>query len=286
MAYFEETSIGFKAIFQKTYNDTTSEAQSLATVVQSNDLSEKYTWLGNFPNMKEWIGDRDVKTLSDFGYTLENKLYEATVTVPNIHIEYDKIGLYKPAIEQMALNAKNFGGELVADVLINGHTNLCYDGQPFFSTNHVVGTETYANMGIGVLNSANVLAGMAFMESIKTANGKTLRIRPSILVCGPTNRGAAIQTLDKEYMTGGESNETYKIMDYLILPEITGSEWFLLDVSKPLKPFILQIAKDAVFEASNDDKFMKDHALFGVKSFMNAGYGLWQLAYRFSGTAS
>ncbi|MBE0491113.1 MAG: Mu-like prophage major head subunit gpT family protein [Sulfurospirillum sp.] len=285
MAHFEETSIGFKSIFQKTYNDTTSEAKRLATEIKSNDLSEKYTWLGNFPNMKEWIGDRDVKVLSDFGYTLENKLYEASVTVPNIHIEYDKVGLYKPAIEQMALNAKLFPSELVADVLINGHTNLCYDGKAFFAADHITGTDTYANMGAGELNTANVLAGMNFMESIKNANGKTLRIKPTMLVCGPTNRSAAIQTLEKEFKAGGESNETYKMVEYMVLPEITGSEWFLLDISKPLKPFIAQVAKDGIFEASNDDKFMKDHALFGVKSFMNAGYGLWQLAYRFSGTA-
>lgn len=286
MAHFEETSIGFKTIFQKTYNDTTSEAKKLATQIKSNDLSEKYTWLGNFPNMKEWIGDRDVKTLADFGYALENKLYEASVTVPNLHIEYDKVGLYKPAIQQMAVNAKLFPSELVADVLTNGHTNLCYDGKAFFASNHVVGTDAYANTGIGELNTANVLAGMTFMESIKNANGKTLRVKPTILVCGPTSRSAAIQTLEKEYKAGGESNETYKMMEYMVLPEITGSEWFLLDISKPLKPFICQIAKDGIFESSNDDKFMKDHALFGVKSFMNAGYGLWQLAYRFSGTAA
>ena len=90
MAHFEETSIGFKTIFQKTFNDSNSEAKRLATEVKSNDLSEKYTWLGNFPNMKEWIGERDVKALTDFGYALENKLFEASVTVPNIHIEYDK----------------------------------------------------------------------------------------------------------------------------------------------------------------------------------------------------
>ena len=93
MAHFEETSIGFKTIFQKTFNDTNSEAKRLATEVKSNDLSEKYTWLGNFPNMKEWIGERDVKALTDFGYALENKLFEASVTVPKIHIEYDKVGL-------------------------------------------------------------------------------------------------------------------------------------------------------------------------------------------------
>lgn len=285
MATFEETSIGFKSIFQKTFNDTNSEAKQLATEVKSNDLSEKYVWLGNFPNMKEWIGDRDVQLLQDFGYALDNKLFEASVTVPNIHIEYDKVGLYKPAIEQMAQNSKLFGSELVAEVLVGGNASLCYDGKNFFAADHVMGVDTYANMSLGVLNSDNIILGRTFMSGIKNAKGKTMRINPNMIVCGPLNLANVIEAIDKERKANGENNPTYKMMQYLILPEIEGLEWFMLDISKPLKPFILQVAKDGIFESSNDDKFIKDHALFGVKSFMNAGYGLWQLAYRFSGTA-
>lgn len=285
MASFEETAVGFKAIFQLTYNDTQAEAKQLATIVNSNDLSEKYVWLGNFPNMKEWVGDRDVEALQDFGYSLENKLYEATVTVPRLHIEYDKVGLYKPAIEQMAQNCKLFGSELVATVLLAGTTGLCYDGKAFFATDHAVGTDTYANKGNGVLNSDNIIAGITFMGTIKNPKGKTLRVKPNLLVCGPANLANVVNALTKEYKAGGETNTTYKMLDYLVLPEITGMDWYILDTSKPLKPFILQVAKDAEWEASDDDKFMKDHALFGAKSFMNAGYGLWQLAYRFSGVA-
>jgi phage major head subunit gpT-like protein len=285
MASFEETSIGFKAIFQKTFNDTKAEAEVLATKVPSNNLSEKYAWLGNFPNMKEWVGERDVKQFADFGYALENKLFEASVTVPNTHIEYDSVGLYKPAIEQMAVNAKFFGSELVATVLLGGKTGLCYDGKTFFASDHVIGTDTYSNDGAGVLNSANLLVGKAFMMGIKNSGGKSLRVNPNTIVCGPSNLANVVTAIDKANSTSGDTNPTYKMFEYMVLPEITTSEWFMLDTTKPLKPFILQVAKDGVFEASNDDKFMKDHALFGTKSFMNAGYGLWQLAQRFSGVA-
>lgn len=286
MAHFEETSVGFKNIFQKTFNDTTSKASVLATEVKSTDLSEKYTWLGNFPNMKEWIGERDVKKLTDFGYSLDNKLFEATVTVPNIHIEYDKVGLYKPAIEQMAINCKMFPDELVATVLNNGKSGICYDGKAFFSDNHEVGNKTYSNDFIGELNSENIIAAITHMQTIKGANDKSLKINPNIIVAGPKSLAKLISVIDKEYKAGGESNTTYKLIDYLILPDITTDEWYVMDTSKPLRPFILQIAKNGVFESSNDDKFMKDHALFGAKSFMNAGYGLWQLACRFSGKAN
>ncbi len=286
MANFEETSIGFKAVFQKTFNDTKSEADVLAMRVESNDLSEKYVWLGNFPMMKEWVGDRDIKKFKDYGYALENQPFEASVTVPNTHLEYDKVGLYKPAIEQMAFNAKKFGGALVAKILANAADSTkgkCYDGKAFFAADHASGSDTYANSGTGALDTAHLLAAEAYMISIKGDTGQALGVSPTHLICGPKNLAAAITAVNKEHLTAGETNPTFKRYSLLVLPEIAGTEWYLMDLGKPVRPFVLQVAKDGVFESSDDHKFMKDAALFGCKSFMNAGYALWQLAYMSTG---
>lgn len=286
MAHFEETAIGFKATFQKTFNDTKSDADVLSMRIESTDLSEKYVWLGNFPMMKEWVGDRDVKKFKDYGYALENVPYEATVEVPVNHLEYDKVGVYKPAIEQMAFNAKKFGAALTAKILLNGEDTTkgkCYDGKPFFSNAHAMGTNTYANVGTGALTPDNLIAADALMMSIKGDNDQALGVTPTHLICGPKNKKQAIQAVKKEYLAGGESNPTYQSYELLVLPEITDTSWYLMDLGKPVKPFVLQVAKDGVFESSNDYKFMKDKALFGCKSFMNAGYALWQLAYKSSG---
>ena len=286
MAHFEETAIGFKSIFQKTFNDTRCDSEVLATRIQSSDLSEKYTWLGNFPNMKEWVGERDVKKFKDYGYALENKLFEASVSVPRTHLDYDKIGIYRPAIEQMAQNAKRYGANLIAEILINGadaSKGKCYDGVAFFAKNHTVGSDTYANNGTGALDSKHLLAAESFMRSIKSAGGENLGVIPTHLVCGVSNLASSIQAVQKEYLAGGETNPTFKRYEVIILPQITDKSWYLLDLGKAIKPFVLQVARDGVFEASDDDKFMKDSALFGCSSFMNAGYALWQLAYRSSG---
>jgi len=285
MASFEEVNFGFKAAFREAFDGAKSEAIGLATVIKSTDMSEKYAWLGAFPNMKEWLGDRDVKQLSEFNYSIDNKPYEATVEVPMKAIEYDKYGTYKPAIETMAMNAKKFPSQLVAKVLKDGETGVCYDTKPFFAADHVMGATVYANKAVGVLNTANILAGFEFMESIKNAEGVTLGIMPTVLVCGPKNRAAVIQAIDADRLANGATNTTYKMMAYMVLPEITDFSWYLLDISAPLKPFICQIAEDGLYEASNDEKFMKDKALFGTKSYLNAGYGLWQTAFKFSGLA-
>lgn len=277
---FEEVTVGVKQIFQKTFNDTIAPGEQLATIVKSNDLSEKYIWLGDLPQMKEWVGDRDVQKFKDYGYTLENKLFESTVSVPNIHLDYDKIGLYRPAIEQMASDAKKYGASLVSQVLVSGHTNHCYDGKAFFAKDHAINSDTYANLSDKPLEAQNLLAAEMLMRSIKGNSGRAMGIAPTHLVVGASSLGKALEILKKQNLTGGESNVVFGRYELIVLNEITDSSWYLMDLSRPIKPLVLQKAIDGEFSASNDYKFMKDTALFGAKSFMNAGYGLWQLAYK------
>ncbi|GHT93940.1 head protein [Betaproteobacteria bacterium] len=59
--------------------------------------------------------------------------------------------------------------------------------------------------------------------------------------------------------------------------------WYLLDTTKAVKPFILQTRKDYTFVSLNKDEdepvFMRGEYVYGVEGRLNAGFGLWQLAY-------
>jgi phage major head subunit gpT-like protein len=59
--------------------------------------------------------------------------------------------------------------------------------------------------------------------------------------------------------------------------------WILLDTTKVVKPFLLQIRKDYKFIRLDQDKdepvFMRGEYVYGVEARLNAGFGLWQLAY-------
>ncbi len=63
----------------------------------------------------------------------------------------------------------------------------------------------------------------------------------------------------------------------------SGPYWYLLDVSRPLKPFIVQKRKEYTFVRMNveqDEKvFMAKLFRYGVDARINVGVGLWQLAY-------
>lgn len=284
MASFEEVSIGFKAVFQETFNATASEAEILATRIPSTDLSEQYVWLGSFPSMREWVGDKAVGQLKNYGYQIHNKPYEATVSIPNKHIELDKIGLYKPMIEQNSQNAKLFSGELIASLLVDGEVNDCYDGKKFFADNHVMGegatAVTYKNVDVGVLDSTNLLAKKAEMMGIQSAEGKSLRVNPNMLVCGAMNLANATKAVKGQTLANGGSNPTFEMFDFLVLPEIADESWYLFDTTKVIKPFILQVVEDGTFKSSNGLAFMQDVSLFSVEAFKSAGYGLWQFAYK------
>jgi phage major head subunit gpT-like protein len=59
--------------------------------------------------------------------------------------------------------------------------------------------------------------------------------------------------------------------------------WFLLDVTRAIKPLIWQERKpyhfQAMNEASDEQVFMQKKYRFGVDGRGNAGFGLWQLAH-------
>ena len=62
-----------------------------------------------------------------------------------------------------------------------------------------------------------------------------------------------------------------------------GDAWFLLDTSRGVRPLIWQEREAYDFQgivSPNDEHvFLNDEYLYGVRARVNAGYGLWQLAY-------
>lgn len=63
----------------------------------------------------------------------------------------------------------------------------------------------------------------------------------------------------------------------------SGTAWYLLDVSRMVRPLIFQKRRDYQFQAMDapDDEavFLRKEIRYGVDARVNAGYALWQLAY-------
>lgn len=172
---------GFRAEFQRVYGETPSHWDKVATLMPSTSKSNTYGWLGQFPQLVEWVGARVLKDMAAHGYSITNKLFESTVGVKRTDIEDDEVGIYKPLFGEMGRAAKSFPDELVYGLLRLGLSTLCFDGQYFFDTDHPVfpnvdGTgaaATIANIADGtdipwfLLDTSRVLKPVLFQERTK-----------------------------------------------------------------------------------------------------------------------
>lgn len=128
---------GFKASFKKGLDGVAPMWSKFATEIPSATAEELYAWLGKFPQMREWIGDRQRQSLKTSSYRLRNKEFEVTVDVPRTAIEDDQYGIYSPMMQAMGEAAGIYPDEQIfAAMLANP---ICYDGQNFFDTDHPVG---------------------------------------------------------------------------------------------------------------------------------------------------
>ncbi|MCE9679611.1 Mu-like prophage major head subunit gpT family protein [Shewanella sp. AS1] len=209
--------VAIKTAFNKGLKDTNPQWQKVATLVPSTTASTTYAWLGQFPRLREWIGDRQLKSLAAHAYSVVNKKFESSVAIPRDDIDDDTYGVFTPLFEEMGYAAATHPDELVYALLAAGFTTACYDGQNFFDTDHPVGNEDG-----GITSVSNMQAG-------------------------------------------------------------AGAPWFLLDVNRPIKPLIFQRRRDYAIKAmtKDDDEavFMRDEYRYGVDARVNAGFGLWQLAF-------
>ncbi|MGZ8915826.1 MAG: Mu-like prophage major head subunit gpT family protein [Methylobacter sp.] len=144
---------GFNTSFNKGQQGAPSRYKEVAMVVPSTTSETTYGWLGEFPGLREWLGDRVIKNLESHGYTIKNKLFESSVKVKRTDIEDDQYGIYGPLMEEMGRAAGVHPDELIFALLELGFSTLCYDGQNFFDTDHPVGGEE------GVTNVSNMQAG-------------------------------------------------------------------------------------------------------------------------------
>lgn len=130
--------------------------QKLTTTIQSNTGTNTYGWLGDFPRLREWVGDRVIKDMKETAYAIVNKKYESTLGVDRVDLEDDNLGVYRTRAQAEANAVVRFFEEGVAALMRDGFTGLCFDGQPFFDTDHPVYPETD---GTGTAESASNIVG-------------------------------------------------------------------------------------------------------------------------------
>jgi phage major head subunit gpT-like protein len=186
-----------------------------------------YAFLGELPSMREWIGPRIARQISNHRYQIENRKFELTFTVKRDELEDDLAGQLAMYSGLSAMHARAVAvhpDELMfQEIWANGHVNPCYDGQNFFDDSHPVGRADLGTLTTSADYCKNDMGG-------------------------------------------------------------SGVAWYLLDLSKPIKPFIYQPRRAAEFtqivSPSAEHVFKHDEYMYGSSIRDNGGYGMWQCAIK------
>lgn len=287
--------VGLKTHFDKAFQEAPSQWQQTAMLVPSTASQNDYAWLSNFPRMRKWLGDKVVKSLSAFSYSIVNDDFEVTVEVDRNHIEDDQLGIYSSHAQMAGFSARQLPDEIVADLKNNAFASKCYDGQSFYDTDHPVTnsdnvTTSVSNKLTTALSAATPAAAAAsfgaarlMLLTFKDEEGRPLNMMPDVLEVPPALETAANMLMLADKL-GDDSPNPYKGMArVLVNPRLTSdTAWFLHVTSMPVKPFIYQERKAPVFVSQTDpeadDVFQRRSFKYGAEARAAGGYGFWQMS--------
>lgn len=296
----EAVFLNLKTTFNKAFEAASSQWQQTAMLVPSGSSQNNYNWLGRFPRMRKWIGDKVLKALKAHGYTIVNDDWEATVEVDRNDIRDDNLGIYAPMAQDAGFSSKQLPDEIVADLKNNAFVSTCYDGQYFYDTDHPVGdgaggTTSVSNKGTAALSNATLAAAQGSYGTARTAimqfkddEGRPLALMPDTLEVPPALADVGRMLLENDKL-GDDTPNPYKgTAKLLVNPRLTSdTAWFLHVTSRPVKPFVYQEREKPMFvqqtDMSSDNVFMRKKFRFGAEARAAGGYAFWQMSYGSTG---
>lgn len=268
---------------------------TLAMTVQSDTDSEDYDWLGSFPGMREWLGDRKFHQLSSASFTIRNRTWESSIQLPKQKIDDGKTGYFDNLADGLAREASYHPDELLLEVIAAGETTEAFDGQYFFDTDHSWGDSGTQSNDVTYTSSTPadpteeqvrgaVQAAIVAMMGFKRDNGKPY-MRPRIekpdgIVCViPLKYFAAFDKAFNQVViaesNAGVTNYNFVRPTIIPLASMTENKFYTFHVNDPLKPFVFQDRQPLGFDTKGaDDREWKDIKVFGDARY-NIGYLAW-----------
>lgn len=290
-----------------------SWVNAVSNLFGSDQESETYAWLGQVPAFREWIGGRQAKGFLENGITIENRHFEATLEVAVRDMRRDKTGQVMARINELADRTVAHWASLLSTLLVNAESTVCYDGQFFFDTDHSEGASGSQSNDIQVDISAlptsvhgaaatapsveemqlaivrGVQQIMSFVDDQgepfnENANEFLVMVPVSLLqpaTAAVSMRGDARQFASQTGMDGlADAGVKIRAQANTRLDSGGWTDKFgVFRTDGSIKPLIRQQETEPVLKAiaeGSELEFKEDKHWYGVDSWRNAGYGLWQ----------
>lgn len=301
----------FNSIYQSGYTSATPFWNQIATLKPSTTQQETYYWADRVARLRPWVGERQMRSISSLFQTITNVDFEDSIEVDRNKILDDTYGVYDFPIRDLGRAAAKWPDTLFFNpegtgLLQVGQSTPCFDGANFFDTVHPWDTykgqvtstnqQNYWASGMG-LTFDNYQTVRATMMQYKGADGLPLNVMPNLLVVPPqlevTARliaeanSVAPGTLGANAQVGANDNVLFNTAKVLVIPDlISATQWYLLDTSKGIKPFVFQQRQApvqvALKDATSENVFKRKKYVFGVDTRGAAVGGLWFLAAKAS----
>lgn len=292
----EELQTQHSVIFQTAFEQAEKMLAPVYMTIPSATSYGDYSWMAQLPSMRKWIGDAVVNGLAARSYTLKNEKYEFTykVDIDALNDNTSTLGTFSmhPALAGEAagrLEEEEFSKVLLSNSL------TCFDGKKFFAADHPVNVDdasfgTYSNLFASKpLTPANFEAGFQAFRQQKGDNGVVLATRATHLVVGPELEYAARRLIEMKLVAeggAGVENPNYGRVQVIVAPFLGNStDWFLMDLSRPLKPFFWQAREEnglVMSDPNSDHMLLKREILFQVFRRGAPGCSLPFLAHKFT----
>lgn len=278
--------------FKQAYNAVNPISTRLASTIPSGARGNVYPMHAKLAKLRQWEGERKIVNAKSYRYNLDNEKYELTLEVDRDDIEDDNIGVYSMVIDDMGQQSRLWPDDLVFAAILAGGTETAYDGTAFFSNSHNLGGHTIDNLFASTaLTADNFAAARAAMMEYTGEDGESLRVRPDVLLVPPALEVKArkiVQASTIVESSAAVDNVLRGLCEVVVAPQLATSAggldttWYLLDTSRPIRPFIFQqrMAPEMVALTSPSDEhvILRDKYLYGVKARGAAGYGPFWLA--------
>lgn len=285
----------------------TSWIGSLSSEFNSDQSSETYPWLGQVPTLREWIGGRQAKTLREQGITIANLHYEATIEFLVRELRRDKTGQVFARIDEFAQRANAHWASLLSTLMIAGESTACYDGQYFFDDDHTEGDSGQQSNDLSIDISALPTAahGSATAPSVgeaahcvmqavqaiygfKDDQGEPMNenAREFVVVTPVPLYHAYAAAASLAFVDNGNSNFLPASKDFAlrVVPNarLTWTDKVAVyRADSPIKAFIRQQETPIQLKVKGEGsefEFDNDAHQYGIDTWRNVGYGMWQRA--------
>ena len=277
-----------------------SWAPDLMVTEKSTTDTERYRWVGQVPNVREWGTGRKAKGLYPFSYDVVNRKWENTLEVDRDELADDQLGQIRQRIQDLAERAARHPEYLIAQLLINGGTSgyNSYDALTYFNDAHAIGAASTQDnnltcdiSSVDVPTVADCLlsfkAGVAAFMGFTDDQGEPLHM---------DGNGITIMVHPTPYLTWLEAMTSKLISnsDNVALkfqPRVIPVPWFT-DVSmhyflKPggggHKPFLFQVREPLSFDTvgtGSEEEFHREKYYYGTRARYELTYARWETAIR------